>query len=461
MHVHFTGACGRAIGSLAAELKQRPGWTISASDACQYSPMDQILKKAGLEISTSYKTSHIPKNAAAVVIGTSIADDNIEIAAARKKGIPILNMAQFLNQHVLKNGKRIVVAGTNGKTTVTTMLAWIFTHAKKQPDYLIGGNSPHFPSSVRFRNSQWTILEGDEYIASQNDLQPKFLYYKPDIALLTNLNYDHSEVFEDLNSIIQHFENFVSLLPENGNLIIPTDDAELRKIASNTSAEVMTVGRPHQSDYRITRCRPSSQGMTFDLNGQKIYLPLPGMMNVMNAAMACAAAEKAGIPFEQSAAALNEFHNAAGRLEILEDNVAGTFILDEAYHPAALRENIAALRLRFPNRPLTVALLPRFTGGNKGFQMAELPGVLAAADRVILAGVFDPTEFPSGPFSNRKLAARLKRKNVKAHVLKGIASLPRFMQRNWTPNDIVLCSLPPGHRFVYEPLIKWMNLQTN
>lgn len=460
-HIHFTGACGRAIGSLAAALHQGTAWTVSASDDCQYAPMDQILKDLGLNIFTTYQATHIPNNTAALVIGSNITTDNVEVVTAKNKSIPIFNMAQFLKRHLLKKGKRIVVAGTNGKTTTTTMLTHILKHAGLHPDYLIGGTSPGLDSLVRFRGSDWTILEGDEYIAGKNDPQPKFLYYKPDVVVLTNLNYDHAEVFNNMDTLVHHFEKLVSQLPANGSLVIPYGDQLINKICKHSPAQVVTVGQSPQADYQITQVHSTSRGMTFKLNGQKLKIPSFGKMNIINAAMAVAAASKAQIEICQTRVPLSQCKNAAGRLEVLADNVQGTYVLDEGYHPEALRENIAALRLRFPNRHLTVALLPRFTGGNQGFQMDALPAVLAAADRVILAGVFDPVEFPGAPFSNRKLAARLKAHGTKTHVLKKIGSLPDFLQKSWIPHDVVLCSIPPGHQFIYAATIEWLTNQSS
>lgn len=186
MRVHFTGACGRAIGSLALELK-RKGWEVTASDATQYAPMDRVLREGGLEIRTGFSGRHVPAGTDVLVRGTAIANENLELKAARRRGIPILNMAQFLEQHLLKRSRRFVIAGTNGKTSTTAMLAWILEFAGQRPDYLMGGICPHFESLVRFRSSRWTVLEGDEYPSGENDPQPKFLHYRPHVLLLTNI----------------------------------------------------------------------------------------------------------------------------------------------------------------------------------------------------------------------------------------------------------------------------------
>ena len=198
--IHFTGACGRAMGPLALELKRR-GWDVTASDRTRYAPMDKVLAEGGLEIVPRFAASNVPEDAELVVVGSQIKRTNAEWAAARRRGIPVMNMARFVGGELAARSLRLVVAGTKGKTTTTAMLAWILQHAGRRPDYLIGGLCPHFPMPFRCRGGRHMVLEGDEYPSSREDATPKFRHYRPPVLVVTNNEHDHPEVYPSGNEI--------------------------------------------------------------------------------------------------------------------------------------------------------------------------------------------------------------------------------------------------------------------
>lgn len=451
MRVHFTGACGRTIGSLALEL-QRSGWRVTASDEIQYPPMNQILRDAGLVVSPDYSAERLDQDVEVLVTGSQIPAENVEVREARRRGIEVLDMAEFLGNYLLRSGKRIVVAGTNGKTTTTAMLAWILECSGRKPDFLIGGQSPHFELCVRMRGSSWTVLEGDEYPSNRQEREPKFHHYRADNLIVTNLSFDHAEVYRDLDEIMSHFSRLMSRVPKGGEIIVPGESAPLNQMADRASGIKVTVGFSRDTDHCIEQTRLLRTRSTFLVDGLRFSLRLPGRMNILNAAMAAVAARGMGISMNASADALAEFRGVMGRLETFMDDDRGALISDEGYHPEAIRENLAALRGRYSGRRLVMVLLPRFTGGRAGFQMRDLPDVLARADRVVIAGLFDPEPFPDGPFSPRNLVARLRRRGVPAHCLSSPASLPLFLSRIWRRGDVVLCSLPPGHEVIIRAI---------
>ena len=450
--IHFTGACGRAVGSLALALKRR-GWQVTASDKLQYAPMDRVLADGGLPITPKFAARNVPPGTQLVVVGGAIGRRNIERVEARRRGIPVMHMARFVGEHLLGQKLRLVVAGTKGKTTTTAMLAWILEHNGRRPDYLVGGLCPHFPLPVRYRGSPVMVLEGDEFPSSKEDPTPKFLYYKPDVLVVTNVEFDHPEVYPSMREIQAWFARLAGGLPAAGKLVVSGDCANAAALAEGCPAEVETVGWGRGARFRLTGFKATPRGMRFRFCGESFVMRQPGQMLALDAALAARAALHAGVPMAGSAAALADFQGVAGRLHALLDDPSATIVHDESAHPSALRESIAALRLRYPGRRLVVVLQPRYTGGRHGFHEQALPDVLAAADRAILLRSFDPAPWPAGPFSSYRLAGQLRRRGLPASVLRGSRFLVSYCARNHLPGDVLFCSLPAGCEFLTDPLV--------
>ena len=450
--IHFTGACGRAIGPLALELKLR-GWAITASDRTRYAPMDKVLAEGGLDIIPRFAAKNVPPGTDLVVVGSQIKRTNAEWAAARRLGIPVLNMARFLGEELAARSTRLVVAGTKGKTTTTAMLAWILKRAGLKPDYLIGGLCPHFPMPFRCRGARHIVLEGDEYPSSREDPTPKFRHYRPDVLVVTNIEHDHAEVYPSVEEIRTEFKAATAALPAGGALIVSHDCPNAAAIAASCPVEIESVGWGRGALFRLTGFQATARSMRFRFCGRDFQMKHPGRMLALDAALAARAAMRAGISLDESARALSEFEGVRGRLQVLLDEPIGTVVHDESHHPSAIRENIAALRLRFPGRRLVVMLQPRNTGGRGGFQEQALPDVLAAADSVILLRPFDLDKFPAGPFSSHLLAARLRKRGVPVCVLPKGRNFPVYCARTHEGGDVLYVSVPAGFEIHTDPLL--------
>jgi len=450
-HLHFTGACGRALGPLVVDLKNS-GHSLSATDEMQYAPMDQFLKDAGLRLTKKFAARNVPKNTSLLIMGAAITPDNVEVQTALKRGIPVCNMAQFIGRHLLSHSKRFVIAGTKGKTTTTAMLAWILEHAGKKPDYLFGGQCLHFPLSVRMQNSPIAILEGDEYPSAKDDRTAKFHYYQPHTLIVTNIHLDHPEIYPTLKHVKAEFRSLSKALPTTGRLILNAQCPNTLELQKITPATVETVGWTPKADHRITHLFLHPHGTRFHFSGHPFSLPQTGRTFALDAALATRAALAAGVSIKKSAAALAKFEGVLGRMQSIIDDDRLTFILDEAYHPFAIAENLQALKTRYPDRRLVVVIQPRNTGGRDGFQERDLPKALTAADRVILLRPWDFFEFPNGPFSNKRLTAAMRQQgivvSVKPKDIKTIDYLPTRLRRG----DVFYCSFPPGCDFIVSPL---------
>jgi UDP-N-acetylmuramate: L-alanyl-gamma-D-glutamyl-meso-diaminopimelate ligase len=450
--IHFAGACGRTVGSLALDLKRR-GVDITASDEVFHSPMDRVLADAGLKIREKFSARNVAAGTELVVAGGMIGPDNPEWRAARRRGIPVLPMAEFLGKHFPAGQKRLVVAGTNGKTTTTAMLAWILKQTGKDPDWLLGGLCPHFELPVRFRGSRRMVLEGDEYRTGLADPRPKFRHYRPHVLVVTNLHFDHAEIFASLDEIRRHFVDAARELPKNGLLLLGPDVEGWRAIAAASRAPVVRVGWGKKFDAVLSGFRVRGKGMVFEFGGTVFRMPDAGRMLAVDAALAARAAAHIGISLEKSARALAEFQGVMRRLQPLHDSERLAILVDEAYHPAAIRENIAALRLRYPGRRLAMLLQPRFTEGRGGFQERELPGILTELDRLILLVSSDPQPFPGGKFSSYRLAASLRGQGLDASLLRRTVELAAKLPPHVRTGDVWYLSLPAGREFLTDPLL--------
>jgi len=437
--VHFMGICGRAIGSLAIDLHQQ-GWRVTGMDVHALPPMCDVLRDSGIAFDAGKGPFTVPPDTEVIVTTSLPSDENSGLPAARAAGVPILHLPAFLKKYCLGTSRRLVAAGTNGKTTTTAMLTWILQQQGLDPDYLIAGRCVHFAGMVRMRKAALSVLEGDEYVACEEEGIPKFHYYDPSLLVLTNVAHDHAEVFADAAAVEQEFARLIAHLPPSGRLIAAASPV-VDRLSRSAPCPVIRVGWDATCDYRLTTPRGTRQGMAFKINGQPVLLKIYGRMNALNAALALAAAVESGIALPDAAAALARFEGVAERCEILTEGPAFTLVGDNAYHPMALKENLAALRMRFPGRRLIAAFQPRYTGGRGGFLHQGIADAFATADHVILTPLYDYGKFPGGRLNNRILARSLKNAGIPTHVLGKAANLSAFCRRLLQPGDVLFCSI--------------------
>ena len=440
------------MGGLAIDLKGQ-GWSVTGTDTLAFPPMSEVLATHGISFQCGPGPFEVPAGTEVVVTGSASPAEASGTSRAAEAGIPVLHLPAFLQAYCFATSRRIVVAGTNGKTTTSAMLTWILEQAGKQPDYLIGARCREFASPVRMRGSPWMVLEGDEYFADLKERVPKFHFYDPHVLILTNLAYDHAEVYLDEAAIRAEFTKLISRLPSDG-LLICAAGPELDALAAPAPCRVVRVGSSKDCDVRVSSPVHSNDGTIFKVNGTPLRLKIPGRMNALNAALALTAAMETGLSPESAAPALATFSGVPGRCEVLYDGASLTIVTDDGYHPMALRECLAAMRLRYPGRRLIAALQARYTGGRGGFQHQALPGVLSAADKVILTPVFDYGTFPGGPLTTRTLAAALKHHDIPTHLLSRSKALPAFYKRLHQPGDVLFCSLAMRQDAVFAALLE-------
>ena len=404
-HYHFIGICGTAMGAVAAAMKDR-GFTITGSDSGIYEPMASFLQSKGVTVQEGFSASHIPAEADVIVIGNAISRGNPECEEVLNRRLLYTSLPELLKHQFLRGRRNFVVTGTHGKTTTTSLLTWILESAGVNPSFMIGGLTGNFGQGGRFTESDFTVLEGDEYDTAFFDKRSKFVHYLPELVIVNNLEYDHADIFPDLQSIQLSFNRMLRLVPQNGLVLVNGDDAQALAATRENKAAMMTacpapmatVGMNESCDYRLTAVESARQGMTFCLNGEPFMVPMDGAINVRNAAMAVCAARFAGVSDDQIRTGLATFLGVSRRQTVRGLTAGGVMIIDDfGHHPTAIRETAQALRDRFvqPGARLWALFEPRSNTTKRKVFQEELATALATADGVLLSEIFEAHKVPA------------------------------------------------------------------
>jgi UDP-N-acetylmuramate: L-alanyl-gamma-D-glutamyl-meso-diaminopimelate ligase len=401
-HIHLIGICGTAMASLAGML-QGQGHRVTGSDAAAYPPMSDQLRAMGIEPMQPYDAAHLDPAPDLVVIGNAISRGNVELEAVLDRRIPFTSMAALIHDEFLRGRESLVVTGTHGKTTTTSMLAWIYEVASRKdpafaPSFLIGGVSENFGNSFAVRATRPFLLEGDEYDTAFFDKGPKFLHYFPDAAILTHVEFDHADIYKDLDQVKTAFKRLVNLIPRRGRLVAFDASENVSECVAKAFCPVERYGFKEGSFWRLTDFQAGAvsrwellrQGELF----AELELPMAGEHNALNASAAAALAAGQGVDADSIAEALKTFRSVKRRLEVRAEINGITVIDDFAHHPTAIRETLRALRGSYPGRRLIAVLEPRSNTLRRNVFERELIESLAIADRVVLAEVYRSESIP-------------------------------------------------------------------
>ena len=404
-HVHLIGICGTAMASLAGMLKAQ-GHHVTGSDTAAYPPMSDQLRDMEIPIMEPYAEANLQPAPDLVVVGNAISRGNVELEYVLDQRIPMTSMAAVIHDEFLRGRESLVVCGTHGKTTTTSMLAWIYEVAAKadprfKPSFLIGGVAENFGNSFRVvEDTQPFILEGDEYDTAFFDKGPKFLHYFPDAAILTHVEFDHADIYPNLEAVKTAFKRMVNLIPKRGRLIAFDGSENVTECCAKAFCSVETYGFAAESFWHVSNLQQSGGITTWKLSRSgsdfaMLTLPMAGEHNALNATAAAALAAGQGIPAQAIIDALASFKSVKRRLEVRAE-VAGITVIDDfAHHPTAIRETLRALRAAYPQRRLWAVLEPRSNTLRRNVFEHELVESLALADRVVMAAVFKSDAIPA------------------------------------------------------------------
>ncbi len=315
------------MGSVAAALQER-GFKVSGSDENVYPPMSIFLEKKGIMLEEGYRAENIPRDAEVVVIGNAMKRGNPEVEAVLNRKLLYLSLPEVLRNYFLRGRHNLVVTGTHGKTTTTALLTWIMEKAGRKPGYLIGGLPKNFGQGARLNDSKYFVIEGDEYDSAFFDKRSKFIHYLPELLIVNNVEFDHADIFNNLEEIKLSFRRLINIVPQNGMVLLNGDDPNCVEIAKNCLAQMIEVGFSKNCAQRIRDVAYSAEGARFKLGEETFEIPLIGEFNVRNAAMAATAARFYDVPKTKIDIAFKSFTGIARRLEV-RGEARGVKVIDD------------------------------------------------------------------------------------------------------------------------------------
>ncbi|MGB1238334.1 MAG: UDP-N-acetylmuramate:L-alanyl-gamma-D-glutamyl-meso-diaminopimelate ligase [Pseudomonadales bacterium] len=385
MHIHILGICGTFMGSMAI-LARELGYRVTGSDANVYPPMSTQLEEQGIELMQGYSAEHLQPAPDLVVVGNALSRGNAAVEYVLEQGLAYTSGAQWLSEHVLKDRWVLAVSGTHGKTTTASMLAWILEYANMAPGYLIGGIPQDFSVSARLGDTPFFVIEADEYDTAFFDKRSKFVHYRPRTLVINNLEYDHADIFADLDAIKRQFHHLVRIVPGAGQ-IIHSDQASIESaLDMGCWSERVRVGQGGDCQWQASLLEADGTAFEVKHEGQTqavVNWSLTGEHNVNNGLMALIAARHVGVAPQQAAQALAQFQGVKRRMERLAEVGAITFYDDFAHHPTAIATTLQGLRRNVGEQQIIAVIEPRSNTMRLGCHAESLAASTADADQVI------------------------------------------------------------------------------
>ena len=461
-HIHLSGICGTAMASLAGLLQLR-GHRITGSDKAAYPPMSDLLRSLGIPVMEPYAEANLSPAPDLVVIGNALSRGNPEVERALDERIPFTSMAALLREEFLVGRESIVVAGTHGKTTTTSMLAWIYQTAARldpalEPSFLIGGVAENFGSSFQLRPTRTFIVEGDEYDTAFFDKGPKFLHYFPDALILTHVEFDHADIYANLDAVKTAFKRLVNLVPRRGIIVAYDGSPNVTECVERSFCRIDRYGFSESADWRIRNLRYENGRTRWQVGRSgaawaEFEMQLAGEHNALNATAAAALAASQGIRKEAIAEALATFKSVKRRLEVRAVIGGITLVEDFAHHPTAIRETLRALRSVYPQSRLWAVLEPRSNTLRRKVLASDLVECLRLADRVVLAAVYQQQRIPEDErLHPDEVVSALDAVGAQAELFPDADAIVHAIAPRLAPGDVVALLSNGGFDGIYEKL---------
>ena len=476
-HVHFVAIGGTGMGSLAGLLKAR-GLEVTGSDRALYPPMSIALERWGIPVAEGFSAAHVrDRRPDLVVIGNAVGPDNEEARAAIDGGLDYRSFPDALYELAMAQRHPVVITGTHGKTTTTSLVSYLLHAAGRDPSLLIGGFSLDFDGSFREGDGPHFVVEGDEYDTAFFDKTPKFLHYHPKTLVITSVEFDHADIYRDLEHVKSAFRELVAGMPADGTIVAAVDHANVREVVSDAPCRVLGYsvqgtgdGSPDEAGvalFRALGARADEFGTDFDLvesqpdggTPLEVRIPLHGAFNVANALAALVCVEVLGVPLRESIPLLPRFQGVKRRQEFRGEVNGVTVIDDFAHHPTAVRGSVAALRERYPHGRIIAVFEPRTnTSRRRVFQQAYVDA-LAGADRVLVQRVPDtPIYSATGEvterFSSDELGAALRERAVPTLVAEDVDEIVDALVADQRPGDVALVMSNGPFGGIWEKLLE-------
>ncbi|NEX12072.1 UDP-N-acetylmuramate:L-alanyl-gamma-D-glutamyl-meso-diaminopimelate ligase [Prosthecochloris sp. ZM] len=452
--IYFIGIGGTAMASVAVALCQA-GYMVSGSDTSLYPPMSDYLYDHAITCHEGFDAEHLAETEPdAIVVGNAVSRGNPELEYALNRHLPMTSMPEIVRTLLIDANTSVVVTGTHGKTTTTSLIAWLFEYASYQPGFLIGGIAENFGAGCRAsagkKNNGWFITEGDEYDSAFFDKRSKFMHYRPDIAIINNIEFDHADIFNSIEDIKRSFRHFVNLVPSEGLLLCNGHDAVALDIASKAFCRVERFGLDKSCDWSARNIEANGERTAFELLHNQIHvgnleIPLFGTHNILNTLAAIGSANQADIQLPVIAEALRHFKGPKRRMEVIGDFPGNITLIDDfAHHPTAIKATLDALRQRFPSRRIIACFEPRSNTSTRNTFQEEFSSCFDSADIVVLGKVHRPERYPENErLDTRQIVEKIAGKG-KAAFAAGLnieqypLDIVRFLERTINQNDVII-----------------------
>ncbi len=461
--IHLMGICGTGMAALAGMLKQS-GYNVTGSDKHVYPPMSDFLRAIGITPFEGYKIDNLAHRPDLVIVGNVITRKNPEAIALAGTDIPYLSFPQALAQFFIRSHTSLVVSGTHGKTTTCSMLASALYHAGLDPSFMIGGIVSEFNSNNRIGKGPYFVSEGDEYDTAFFDKASKFLHYRPQVAIITSIEFDHADIFDDISQIKASFAKFINLLPQDGLIVAHNDDDTVAELTAKAPCRVEGYGFDSHNDWVIKKAESSGNlsRFTVDYRGEahQVSIPLTGKHNCLNALAVTAVLHHLGRSLPDIQACLLKFGGVKRRQEI-RGVVDGITVIDDfAHHPTAVKETLWGMKTAHPDKRLVTVFEPRTNSSRRSVFQKAYADAFGDADLVILREPI-PLENvdPADHFSSARLATDLQAHNTKAWSFKTTEEILNHLEKILESGDIVAILSNGGFDNIHERLLE--NLKMN
>ena len=440
--VHFIGICGTAMATLAAMLEDR-GYTVRGSDQHVYPPMSDFLAARDILCQDGFDADHITDDVDLVVIGNAVSRGNPEVEAVLDRKLRYRSLPEMVRETFLWERRSIVVAGTHGKTTTAALVSWLLADGGRDPSFLVGGLAVNFGSSYRLGLGREFVIEGDEYDSAFFDKTAKFLKYLPDVAVVGNLEFDHADIYADVEAVKSAVRGLVNLVPRQGLLVLGADSPGAFEMRVDVPCRVTTFGLDETAQWRATSVEATPDGMSFtvDHGGEpvaNVRVPLLGEFNVRNVLAAFAVASEVGLAPTTVAASVARFEGVKRRLEIRGQARGVTIYDDFAHHPTAVRETLAGIRASNPSRRIWALFEPRSATACRRVFQEEFARAFSQADEVIIGPVYRSSLAKPERLSETELVAAIDAAGVRARHLAEVGDIVRTVVDEAGEGDLVV-----------------------
>jgi UDP-N-acetylmuramate: L-alanyl-gamma-D-glutamyl-meso-diaminopimelate ligase len=463
MHYHLIGICGAAMASLAGMLQAR-GAVVTGSDEHVYPPMSTMLASLGIPVMEGYDAAHLTPAPDRVIIGNAIPRGNPEVEETLNRKLPYRSQAETVKEEFIRGRRSLVVAGTHGKTTTTSLAAWVMDRCGLNPTFLVGGVVQNFGTSFRVTESEYFIIEGDEYDTAYFDKGPKFMHYLPETAIVNNIEFDHADIYADLAAVKTAFRRLMNLVPGNGRLIAGWDSPHVREVVRELDRKLYTrletfgtcedaAWQAREIDYtgKMARFRVFREGREW----ANFETPLIGDFNIRNCLAVIIAADAWGVERAAIGEALSTFKSVQRRMQVRGEE-SGVIVIDDfAHHPTAVSETLRALKTKYTGRRLFAVFEPRSWSSRLAVFQDDYARAFGPADHVIIASVFDSNKATEKGrvLDTHRLISDISAQGKPAHSIAGADEIIRHLSPELRSGDVVAIMSNGGFDNIHDKLL--------